>query len=359
MKCIPLEIVSPSRSDSCRQQERCFLGGQILPAAILLLAFFGSARLATAQQFFFGAAAEAEEDDGEKNSDWSIDELLQEADEVLDQQWDDQFKLHRAKALLRFDELERMCKLSEPQRRKLVAACKGMAYKQTWKWRQQIQNQIAQTLGHYQRRGVSRAQAKALVASYTSGNIRFGSSADGGDSPEAFWKRTVESVLTPEQRQIVSSRQRFRDERERRLQIDRMLAALDRGLRLTEEQEKQFRKLIVTYGVMETPGVMFGGDDPFEEYWSPSWAFAQLFRRPEARKILSKAQWEVVKQSMEERGGWGGEIVVEEEEEVDEQEEGEAAEATADPDKADPREDEKPEESEEADGEDDAGENGP
>ncbi len=353
MKRIPLEIDSPSSSDSCRQQAPCFLGGLILSAAVVLLGGFGSVRLATAQQFFFGGAVEVEEDDGEKNSDWSIDELLVEADEALDRQWIDRFKLYRAKALLRFDELERMCKLSEPQRRKLVAACKGMAYKQTWKWRQQIQNQIAQTLEHYQRRGVSRAQAKALVASYTAGNIRFGSSGDGGDSPEAFWKRTVESVLTPEQRQTVSSRQRFRDEREKRIQIDRVLAALDRGLRLTEEQEEQFRKLIVTHGVMETPGYVFGGDDPFEEYWSPSWAFARLFRRPEARKILSKAQWEVVKQSMENRGGWGGQIVVEEEEEQADEEE--AAEM-AEPDEGD---DGKDENAQKSDGQDDSGGNVP
>ncbi len=352
MKRILLEMDAPSRSDSCRQQEPGFLGGRILSAAVILLGFFGSVSLATAQQFFFGGAVEVEEDDGEKNADWSIDELLQEADEALDRQWEDQFKRYRAKALLRFDELERMCKLSEPQRRKLVAACKGMAYKQTWKWRQQIQNQIAQTLEHYQRRGVARAQAKALVANYTSGNIRFGSSGGGGDSPEAFWKRTVESVLTPEQRQVIRNRQRFRDEREKRIQIDRVLAALDRGLRLTEEQEKQFRKLIVTHGVMETPGVIYGGDDPFEEYWSPSWAFARLFRRPDARKILSKAQWEVVKQSIENRGGWGGQIVVEEEEQVDEEEAAEMAE----PDEGD---DGKDENSQKSDGQDDTGDHVP
>ncbi len=346
---IPWKTACLTRGDMRRQTGAFVWHGLILPAVVFLLSTCGSAKLSTAQRFFFGGAAVAEKDDAEKNADWSIDEMLEKAEEALDQQWDGRFKLYRARALVRFDEIERMCQLTEPQRRKLVAACKGMAYKQTWQWRRKVQNAIAQDLEGLQRQGMSQAEAKELVANYTSGYVYFGSSGDEGCNPEEFWKRTVESVLNPEQRRMLSRRQKLREERQRRIQIDRTLVALDRGLRLTDEQESRLRKLIVTHELLNTQGIVLV--DPFDEYWHPSWVFSALFQRPEVLKILSKAQWEVVKQSMERR--WGGQIVVEEEEEQADEEE--AAE-TAEPDEGD---DGKDENAQESDGQDDTGDHVP
>ncbi len=268
----------------------------------------------------FGFAMRAG-NDGDKKADWTVKELLEEADEGLDQQWNEKLKVNRARAMLYYDEVVRTCKLNDAQKHKLRAAAKGMAHKMTWHWRQQIENQLVSTLEQYHRQGVSRAQARNLVANYTQGHVYFGSSNER-NSPQVFWNRSVASVLDAESRKKLKEREKRREERLRKLQKEWVLATLDVGLRLTDEQEAKLRKILDSgiggAGMMRMQMIVAGDeDDPFAQPGIPqSWMIIQMFRsNPEARKILSKEQWEVIKASMR-NNGWEDEFS--DEEEVDE-----------------------------------------
>ena len=267
----------------------------------------------------FGFAMRAG-NDGDKKADWTVEELLEEADEGLDRQWNDKLKANRARAMLYYDEVVRMCKLNDAQKHKLRAAAKGMAHKMTWQWRQQIENQLVSSLEQYHRQGVSRAQARNLVANYTQGHVYFGSSNER-NTPQVFWNRSVASVLDAESRKKLKERQKRREERLWKLQKEWMLATLDQGLRLTDEQEAKLRKILDSQGgrvgMMRMEMMVAGDDDdPFEMSTMPqSWMIMQMFQsNPEARKILSKEQWEVIKASMR-NNGWEEAIPEEAEEE--------------------------------------------
>ena len=261
--------------------------------------------------------------DGDKKADWTVEEMLEEADEGLDQQWSEELKTNRARAMLYYDEVVRTCKLNDAQKHKLRVAAKGMAHKMTWQWRQQIENQLASSLEQYHRQGVSRAQARNLVANYTQGHVHFGSSNER-NTPQVFWNRCVASVLDAEGQKKLKERQKRRQERLWKLKKELFLATLDQGLRLTDEQEAKFRKLLETRGVgmMVMGTVVTDDDDPFEVSAMPeSWMIMQMFRsNPEARKILSKEQWEVIKASMR-NNGWEDEFSDEEEADEDSDEE--------------------------------------
>ncbi len=271
--------------------------------------------------------------DGEKEADWTVKELLEHADEALDRQWEDKLKSNRARAMLYYDEVIRTCKLSDAQKHKLRAAAKGMAHKMTWQWRQRIEDQLISTLEEYHRQGVSRAQARNVVASYTQGHIYFGSSGLR-NAPQVFWNRSVASVLDEESRKRLKEREKNREERLKSLQKEWILATLDLGLRLSDEQEAKLRKILESEaGSMGGMGMMgmairAGGDDLFEMPTVPGgWVIVQLFQsNSEALKILSKDQREIIKALMESNevaGGLGGMMADEDEEEADDDADGE------------------------------------
>ena len=294
---------------------RIVCGGSVWVVGLMMIV----AALEAHGQFFAMRAR----NDGEKKADWTVEELLEEADEGLDRQWNDKLKTNRARAMLYYDEVIRTCKLTDAQKHKLRAAAKGMAHKMTWQWRQQIENQLASSLEQYHRQGVSRAQARNLVANYTQGNVYFGSSNER-NAPQVFWNRSVASVLDAESRKKLKEREKKREERLAKLQKEWVLATLDVGLRLTDEQEAKLRKILDSGigggGMMRMQMIVAGDeDDPFAQPGIPqSWMIMQMFRsNPEARKILSKEQWEVMKASMR-NNGWEEEFSDEAEEEADE-----------------------------------------
>ena len=271
---------------------------------------------------------------GDKKADWTVEELMEEADEWLDRQWNDRLKTNRARAMLYYDEIIRTCELTDSQKRKLRAAAKGMAHKMTWQWRQRIENQLVSRLEMYHQQGVNRAQARNLVTNYTQGRVVFGSSNDGDNAPQVFWNRAVATVLDAESRKKLKERQRRRQERLWKLQREWVLATLDQGLRLTDEQEAKLRKVLESgggrAGMMAMGMVIADEDDPFQGPESGTWVVVQLFRsNPEARKILSKEQWEVIKASMRDIGWDQEELPDEAEEEAAEDTDGEERDAQA------------------------------
>ncbi len=314
-------MMSVRRIES-RFESRCGLSRIVAGRWLVIAVLFWvacSSEFVSAQ--FFVAGARPEEDDG-GDADWTIADMMLEADEALDRQWDDRLKQSRLRAKLYFDEIVNSCQLGEAERRRLEAASKGVAFKLTMQWRNQIQTQIASTLRHYHQQGWKRARAKQLISQYTSGNVHFGRSGDENSGAQGFWKRAVASTLDKEQRKKLEEREKLRAERKKRVYIEQALVMLDESLRLTPEQEEKFRKMFAgTSPAQFGMGMMVMEDGIFRGSGFNSWTLMQMLQRKSARKILSETQWGLVKAQMEQQGGFGMVAQIEDEDEDEEKDE--------------------------------------
>ena len=227
---------------------------------------------------------------------WDLDEVLDLAEEKIEQAMTPNRKRALRRAMLRVERVDLICKLTDAQRRRLEVAAKGLAAKKCeLDYSVALQN-VQRMIEQYHQMAQPKMTATRIIEQYIRGQIHFGRAAvTGAGSPEAFWERAVAKTLSPEQLAEYRKARGVFEDKIRASLVDLVLAWTQRQLQLTPDQVGQLRPL-VTQAIGTTYWFrQFTSEDPQNFYFTiqPLQVLSQI-PRSKTRAILRPTQWQVL-----------------------------------------------------------------
>jgi hypothetical protein len=134
-------------------------------------------------------------------------------------------------------DIDRVCHLTEDQKKRLTLAAKGAVDKYLESWRTQMDGWVRQRTTHLD------GEINDILAGMNS--VRFGNAKNWAPERQEVWKSSVDSALTVEQRDAYRTDVKARADFKHQAMANVVVADLDRRIKLAPEQRTKLLALAV------------------------------------------------------------------------------------------------------------------
>jgi len=135
-------------------------------------------------------------------------------------------------------DIDRVCHLTEDQKKRLTLAAKGAVDKYLESWRTQMDGWVRQRTTHLD------GDINDVLAGMNS--VRFGNAKNWAPERQDLWKSSLESALTAEQRNAYRTDVKARSDFKHQAMANVVVADLDRRIKLAPDQRTKLLALAVT-----------------------------------------------------------------------------------------------------------------